>query len=72
MEKPYKEHNVATLKHYMRTDQNARSKHLVIEHVVSGSHTFEFLDRMKTRRRKQECVMNVDMRGKVPYECKPV
>jgi len=72
MGKPDKKSKVTTLKHYMRTDQNARSKDLVTEHVVSGSPTFEFLDRMKERRRKQECVMNVDLRGKVPYECKLV
>jgi len=72
MGKPDKKPKLTTLKHYMRTDQNARSKGLVTETVVSGSTTFEFLDRMQSRRRKQECMMTVDMRGKVPYECKSV
>jgi len=72
MGKPDKKEKLTTLKHYMRSSQNARSKHLVTEQVVQGSPTFEFLDRMRTRRRKQECVMNVDLRGKVPYECKAV
>lgn len=72
MGKPIKKQKLTTLKHYMRTNQNARRKDLVTEHVVQGSPTFEFLDRMRTRRRKQECVMNLDLRGKVPYECKSV
>ncbi len=72
MEKPTNKQTVTTLKHYKRENQNSREKGLVTEHVVKGSPTFEFLDRMSIRRRKQECVMNLDLRGKVPYDCKPV
>lgn len=58
------------IKHYIRPDARARNKELVTERVQHGSMTFEFLQRMERRRVRQECQLNLDMRGKVPYECK--
>ncbi len=69
MSDPNSEH-VGEIKHYIRPDARARDKELVIERIQHGSPTFQFLQRMEYRRLQQECQLNVDMRGKVPYECK--
>lgn len=61
---------VGEIKHYIRPDARARDKELVTERVQHGSMTFQFLQRMERRRLQQECQLNVDMRGKVPYECR--
>ncbi len=61
---------VGEIKHYIRPDARARDKELVTERIQQGSPTFQFLERMERRRLQQECQLNVDMRGKVPYECK--
>lgn len=62
--------SVTEVKHFIRPDARAREKQLVTERVQQGSMTFEFLQRMERRRLQQECQLNVDMRGKVPYECR--
>lgn len=61
---------VTEVKHFIRPDARARDKELVTERVQHGSPTFQFLQRMERRRLQQECQLNVDMRGKVPYECR--
>jgi len=58
------------LKHFIRTDTRATQREIVIEQVKAGSASFDFLKKMEARRKKHECVRMVDMRGKVPYECK--
>jgi len=58
------------LKHFIRANSHAVNRELVVEHVTSGSASFKFLKRMEERRKKQECVRAIDMRGRVPYECK--
>ena len=58
------------LKHYMRPSSSAQQKELVVEKVQAGSSTARFLERMEERRRKRECMLVVDMRGKTPYECR--
>ena len=65
-----KSESITEIKHYIRPDARARSKELVTERVQQGSMTFDFLQRMERRRVQQECQLSVDMRGKVPYECK--
>ncbi len=57
------------IKHYMRRDARARDKELVTEKVEIGSATYTFLQRMEERRLSQECMLRLDMRGKVPHEC---
>ncbi len=58
------------LKHFIRTDTRAAQRELVVEQVKAGSASFDFLKKMEARRKKHECVRTIDMRGKVPYECK--
>jgi hypothetical protein len=58
------------IKHYKRVSANSKNKELITEKVHVGSATFKFLERMESRRRKQECLLTLDMRGKVPEECK--
>jgi hypothetical protein len=65
-----KKGHVMELKHYMRPSAVAKDKELITEQVRIGSATFKFLERMESRRKNQECMLTLDMRGKVPYECK--
>ena len=58
------------LKHFIRADSRAKKREIVVEQVKAGSASFEFLKKMESRRKKHECVRGIDMRGKVPYECK--
>lgn len=58
------------LKHFIRANSHAVKREMVVEHVTAGSTSFKFLQRMEERRKKQECVRSIDMRGRVPYECK--
>lgn len=58
------------LKHFIRADAHAKQREIVVEQVKAGSASFEFLKKMESRRKKHECVRSIDMRGKVPYECK--
>jgi len=60
----------AEIKHYMRPDNRSRDKELVTERVEIGSATHTFLQRMEERRLSQECMLRLDMRGKVPHECR--
>lgn len=59
------------IKHYRRATAGAREKELVSETVEEGSATFEFLQKLETSRLKRECVLMLDMRGKVPGVCQP-
>jgi hypothetical protein len=58
------------LRHYIRANKNAAKREIIVEEVRVGSSSFDFLKKMENRRKKHECVRTVDMRGKVPYECK--
>ncbi len=58
------------LKHYMRKSADASEKELVVEKVRVGSFSYDFIKRMDELRRNRECMIAIDMRGKVPYECK--
>ena len=58
------------LKHYIRANSRATERELIVERVSTGSASFDFLKKMEARRKKHICVRTIDMRGKVPYECK--
>jgi hypothetical protein len=58
------------LTHYMRKSSDSVDKELVVEKVKLGSFSYDFIQRMDELRRNRECVIAIDMRGKVPYECK--
>ncbi len=58
------------LRHYIRANKNASEREIIVEEVRAGSASFDFLKKMENRRKRHECVRTVDMRGKVPYECK--
>lgn len=59
-----------TVKHYRRVSANAAEKELVTEQVIAGSETASFLDKMEAKRILRPCFETIDMRGKVPGECR--
>ena len=61
---------LSELKHYIRPNNRASVQEIVTEKVSEGSASFKFIERMESRRKKQECVRTIDMRGRTPYECK--
>ncbi len=61
-----------TVKHYLCSEETGNQKKLVAEIVEGGSETFDFMIRVERSRRSAECDEIIDMRGKVPLECKKV
>lgn len=59
-----------TVKHYRRTSATAAEKELIIERVTDGSETANFLQKMEAKRVLRACFETIDMRGKVPGECR--
>jgi len=62
--------SVTELKHFIRANSSASDREIIVEQVKTGSASFHFLKKMEDRRKEQECVRMIDMRGRVPYECK--
>lgn len=62
--------SITELRHYIRANAKATDHEIIIEKVKTGSASFQFLKKMEKRRKQQECVRSIDMRGRVPYECK--
>jgi len=58
------------VKHYKSAYVGAREKKLVTEIVTEDSETGRFLKRMEEKRLQRPCFETIDMRGKVPGECK--
>ena len=58
------------VKHYKSAYAGAREKKLVTEIVTKDSETGRFLRRMEEKRLLRPCFETIDMRGKVPGECK--
>ncbi|MCO7225719.1 PilZ domain-containing protein [Pleionea sp. CnH1-48] len=56
------------IRHYKSTGRSG--KQIVDEEVKEGSDTAHFLARMELRRLSMACNITMDMRGKVPGECK--
>jgi len=65
-----KPNQITELKHYIRANMKTDEREIIVEQVQAGSASFKFLKRMEEGRKYQECVRTIDMRGKVPYECK--
>jgi len=61
---------ITELKHYIRANMKTHEREIIVEKLKVGSASFNFLKRMEESRKQQECVRIIDMRGKVPYECK--
>lgn len=59
-----------TIKHYRRAHAGARDKELIAERVADGSETAQFLRKMEAQRIRRPCFETIDMRGKVPGECR--
>ena len=61
---------ITELKHYIRASMKTHEREIIVEKLTVDSASFKFLKRMEESRKQQECVRTIDMRGKVPYECK--
>lgn len=59
-----------TIKHYRSAHVGAREKELITERVTEGSETAQFLKKMEAQRIRRPCFETIDMRGKVPGECR--
>lgn len=57
------------IKHFRSVSRGDREKSLVTELVEDGSETHQFLQKMEEARKKRECLLTVDMRGKVAGLC---
>ncbi len=58
------------VRHYRRSSVYAGEKELIIETVNDGSETARFLEKMEYRRLERPCYLTLDMRGRVPGECR--
>lgn len=58
------------VKHYKRLHKGEREKGLVTERVTADSETALFLQELEAKRRTRACQLTIDMRGKVPGECR--
>lgn len=58
------------VKHYKRVSNRTFNKGIVTELIQKNSDTHTFLIRMEVRRLGKPCHLPLDMRGKVPAECK--
>ena len=58
------------VKHYKRTHKGGSEKILVIERVTEDSETAQFLQQLEVKRLTRACQLTLDMRGKVPSECR--
>lgn len=58
------------IRHFRRPHEHAREKTLVTEFVTADSETGQFLRRMEEQRLAKPCFLNIDMRGRVPGDCR--
>ncbi len=58
------------VKHYKRAHKGGSEKTLVTEHVTEDSETAQFLQQLEVKRLRRACQLTLDMRGKVPGECR--
>lgn len=58
------------VKHYKRTHKGGSEKTLVVERVTDDSETAQFLQQLEVKRLTRACQLTLDMRGKVPGECR--
>lgn len=58
------------VKHFKRTHKGGSEKVLITERVTEDSETAQFLQQLEVKRLTRACQLTLDMRGKVPGECR--